>query len=149
MKQQWRSVCLLFPMFLMLGGCMARLQPVILFYMPDSPPTEERLRIIARELSGKHAMRYIESERRKNRDVDIIFDATRNSWFYHHGLVHGDDADFILVYGGGKLRLSVIGPPNHAVVHGLVDDWIKALDTAGIEYEKVVRQPLQPVSARW
>lgn len=144
----WRSVFLLCPMVLMLGGCMARLQPVVLFYMPDNALTVERLRVVARELSGKHAMRFIESPRRKDWDVDNVFEATRNSWFYHQGLARGDDADFIVGYGGGKLDLVISGPPNHAVVHALVDDWTSALDAAGIEYEKEVRQPLQPIIDR-
>lgn len=141
---------------LVLSGCCSealwgkRLQPVVVFYFAQSEENDTRLRIIARELAVKHVMRHEEAERgTRSADLGYLFNATRNSWLYYQCLASADDAEFSLGYRlNNEIDLAIVGPPDHRVVHVLVADWTAALDAAGIEYEKVVRQPLQPVVER-
>lgn len=141
---------------LLLGGCCSEAvwgklpQPVDMFYFDRNEENDTRLRVIARELATKHAMRAEESERRTREqvDVDYLFDATRNSWLAYQCLAPADDAAFRLGYAWDRIDLSIVGPPDHPVIHALVADWVAAMDAAGIEYKRENRQPLQPVVER-
>ena len=141
---------------LALSGCCSeapwgkRLQPVLVFYFAQSEEIDARLRTIARELSDKHAMKHEEAKRgSRSSEQGYLFNATRNSWLYYQCLASADDAEFSLGYRlNSEIDLSIVGPPDHRVVHALVADWTAALDAAHIEYRKEVRQPLRPVVDR-
>ena len=61
-------------------------------------------------------------------DVDTIFAATRNSWFYHHALAPGDDAYFDLNYLQEQISVTIMGPPDHPAVHAIIADWTAELN---------------------
>jgi hypothetical protein len=138
-------VALTFSILLVCIGCAKKpLQPVVLFYIDNATLLESQLRSVGKGIAIKHEMNQVEVARKKS-EVDQIFAATLNSWLYHHGLTEGDKADFYIDYIYERARISVDGLPDDKVVHDIIDEWTKALDTAGIKYTKEIRQELKPV----
>lgn len=131
---------------LSLTACAPRLQPVVLLYVPDGLAAETKIREIARMQATAHDMYWKEFESRYGEEPYTIFGATNNDWFYRQGLASGARAGFAVVFLDERIRITLVGPPDNRVVHALVADWTATLNSADIEYEKVIRQPLQPVA---